>query len=400
MDLRSHYPYWLLRHGLVNNFPSLNKNISTEVAIVGAGISGALAAWYLCKAGFKVVIIDRRHAGMGSTVASTALLQYEIDVPLYELINKVGEKNATRSYLLCRDAIYKLGEICRKLNDKEIYQNKPSFQYASYKKDVIPLQKEYDLRKKIGFELEWLDNNEIQKKFGFNKPAGVLSKDGAEADAYKITQLILEKCKQFGLQVYDHTEIINILHHKKSIELETKEKKKIKARWLVIACGYESQKYLPKQVEILHSTFAIVSEPVAQKNFWYKNALIWETAQPYLYLRTTADDRILVGGRDVNFTDPVKRDKILTTKTKDLEKAFTQLFPRIRFRTDFSWAGAFSSTKDGLPYIGSVAGKPHTYFSLGFGGNGITFSIIGAEIIRDLLLGKKNEDAGIFSFQR
>lgn len=400
MDLRSHYPYWLLHHGLVNNFPSLSKNISTEVAIIGAGISGALAAWYLCKAGFKVAIFDRRHAGMGSTVASTGILQYEIDTPLNKLINKVGEKNATRSYILCREAIYKLGDICYELNNKDVYQTKPSFQFASYKKDVPSLRKEYQLRKQRGFELDWLEPQDIQKKFGFNKPAGLLSKDGAESDAYKITQLILERCQQQGLQVYDHTTIKKILHDKKNIELVTDENKKIKARWLIMACGYESQKYLPKQIEILHSTFAIVSESMPQKNFWHKNAIIWETAQPYLYIRTTSDNRILVGGKDIESTDPAKRDQILGSKTKDLEQAFARLFPNIRFKTDFAWAGTFSSTKDGLPYIGSIAGKPRSYFSLGFGGNGITFSVIGAEIIRDHLLGKKNSDAAIFSFQR
>jgi glycine/D-amino acid oxidase-like deaminating enzyme len=128
--------------------------------------------------------------------------------------------------------------------------------------------------------------------------------------------------------------------------------------------------------------------------------LIWETATPYLYLRTTNDNRILIGGKDIPFTNPVKRDRLINQKTKTLERSFTKLFPEIGFKTDFKWAGAFASTKDGLPYIGSIPQKPHTYFALGFGGNGITFSAIAANIIRDLLAGKKNADAGIFSFDR
>src|SRR5689334_13130658 len=91
MDLRSNYPYWLLNHGIVRRYPSLDKNISTEIVVIGGGISGVLTAWHLQKAGFRVVVVDQRHIGMGSTVASTALLQYEIDVPLHELIDKVGE---------------------------------------------------------------------------------------------------------------------------------------------------------------------------------------------------------------------------------------------------------------------------------------------------------------------
>jgi len=72
----------------------------------------------------------------------------------------------------------------------------------------------------------------------------------------------------------------------------------------------------------------------------------------------------------------------------------------IPLKPDFSWAGAFATTKDGLPYIGTIPERPNTYFALGFGGNGITFSVIAAEILRDLIQGKKNENAKLFMFNR
>src|ERR1700733_2564601 len=100
MDLYSNSPYWLLKNGLLNSYPSVAKNYSTEVVIMGAGISGALMGYHLKEAGFDFMIVDRRHVGMGSTAASTALIQYEIDQPLRKLIGKVGEKNALRSYQL------------------------------------------------------------------------------------------------------------------------------------------------------------------------------------------------------------------------------------------------------------------------------------------------------------
>ncbi len=400
MNLRSGAPYWLLRHGLISNYPSLQQNINTDIVIMGAGISGALVAWECCQAGLQVAVVDRRHAGTGSTSASTALLQYEIDTPLHKLVHLVGKKHATKSYLLCRDAIYRLQDICRQLPDTGLFAPKPSLQYASYKKHVSDLREEYRLRKEAGIELQWLEEEDISARFGFTRPAGLLSRDGAEADAYRITHNVLKACCQKGLQVYDNTEITRIQHRKRSVCLETGNGYKISARKLVIACGYESQQYIPRKVQELHSTYAIASEPFAQKDFWYRNALIWETATPYLYLRTTSDNRIIIGGRDIEFTNPLKRDRMLSAKSRELEKAAKKLFPSIPFKTDFAWAGNFAGTKDGLPYIGTIPQRPHTWFSLGFGGNGITFSIIGAAIIRDALLGKKNRDAEIFSFDR
>ena len=400
MNLHSPSPYWLLRHGIINSYPSLNADLKTEIVIIGAGISGALVANQLCQAGYNMVIVDRRHAGMGSTAASTALLQYEIDKPLHQLIDLIGKKEAVKSYQLCRKAIFDIKKICGQFKEPDLFTLKPSFQFASYKKDVADLYKEYTLRKQVGFPVQWLDEKSILKKFGFEKPAGLLSQDGAEADAYKLTHSLLKKWIAKGLQVYDNTEIIAIRHTKHEIELITDNKKKVRAKKLIIACGYESQQYIPKKVQELQATYAIASEPFAGKNFWYKNALIWETATPYMYLRTTSDNRILMGGKDIPFSNPVKRDSLLIQKAKSLEQSFSKLFPGMLFKTDFKWAGIFASTKDGLPYIGSIPQRPNTYFALGFGGNGITFSAVAANIIKDLLMGKKNRDAALFSFDR
>lgn len=400
MDLRSAYPYWLLRHGIINSYPSLQKNIQTDIAIIGAGISGALVAWELMKAGHAVTVIDRRHAGTGSTAASTGLLQYEIDTPLYKLIKLAGEGNAVRSYILCRNAIYELEKICRLLKAEGLFNARPSLQYASYNSHVSNLEKECRLRENAGFDLQWMDRRAIKANYGFDKPAGLLSADGAEADAYRITHLLLSACIDLGASVFDNTEVLEIHHKKNGVALATSTGFNIKARKLVIACGYESQRYIPKQVQYLHSTFSIVSEPFAMQDFWFNNSLIWETRNPYLYLRTSNDNRILVGGKDVAWSNPQRRDEWLPGKARELEKSFKELFPRIHFKTDFKWAGVFASTKDGLPYIGSIPERPHTYFALGFGGNGITFSVVASRIIRDILEGKKNSDAAIFSFTR
>src|SRR5258706_8467021 len=129
MDLRSDYPYWLLRQDIIRSYPSLDHNAKADLPIMGAGISGALAAWYLAEAGFNAILVDRHHIGMGSTGANTSLLQYELDVPLYELIRKIGERKAIRSYILCREAIRILDNISGQLKPGNAFTLKPIFQF-------------------------------------------------------------------------------------------------------------------------------------------------------------------------------------------------------------------------------------------------------------------------------
>jgi glycine/D-amino acid oxidase-like deaminating enzyme len=119
-----------------------------------------------------------------------------------------------------------------------------------------------------------------------------------------------------------------------------------------------------------------------------------------MYYRITNDNRILIGGKDDDFYDPEKRDASIKKKAKQLEESFRKKFPHIPIRTDFRWAGTFAGTKDGLPYIGTVEEHPNTWFALGFGGNGITFSLIAAKMIRDMIVGKERKDLELFSFYR
>lgn len=400
MDLRSSDPYWLLKNGLVSNFPSLKANQKTDIAIMGAGITGALCAWHLCRAGFKVILCDKRHVGMGSTAASTALLQYEIDTPLWQLIEKVGEANAIRSYELCAYAIEGVEKICRNFKNQAGFTYRPSLQFASYKKDLPNLEKEYRLRKDHGFDVSWWNSEKFKQAVGFDVPGALFSQLGAEVDAYQLTHRLLASCQRKGTLVYDNTRITKINHDKNSVRLLTEQGYTLQAKHLVIASGYESQYYIPQKVQSLQATYAVVSEPMPDQPFWFRNSLIWETAQPYLYLRTTKDKRILIGGLDDEMYAPDKRDQRVPAKAKQLKNKFQTLFPKIPFKIDFQWAGTFASTKDGLPYIGSIRQRPNTSFALGFGGNGITFSLLAAEQITRTLCKQPDPDRNLFSFQR
>ena len=400
MNLQAGYPYSLIKHGLLFNYPKLNKNLETDVLVVGGGISGALVAWHLVKRGIGCVLADSRTIGLGSTCASTGLLQYEIDTALSELKDIVGLKQAVRAYHLCRQAIYELGDISKEIGFNE-FEYKRSLYYAAHKKDISFLRDEFTIRKESGFDIEYLSAAALKKEVGFNAPAALLSNDGAQVDAYLFSHRLLQHAIKQGLLVFDRTKIINLGYQNKNSIFKTEDKFTIKAKRIVYATGYESVKYVSKSIVKLLSTFATVSEHMDDDSRVHKNDLmIWNTANPYLYMRTTHDGRILIGGRDENFYNPLKRDKMIKRKAVQLAEDFKTLFPAVDFKPEFSWAGTFGATKDGLPFIGNYKPIRNGYFALGFGGNGITFSQVAATIIADLIEGKNNSDARLFSFDR
>lgn len=400
MNLSSGYPLWLVRYGLPFDYPKLLEDIKTEVVIMGGGISGALVSYYLTNAGVENVVVDGRTIGLGSTCASTSLLQYEIDTPLSELQHKVGLYNAVRAYRLCDESIDTLQSICSKLKFEE-FEKLESLYYSASKKDVKFIEEEFYIRKKHGFNVQLLDEKNVYNNFKLTAPNAILSAQGAQTNAYSLTHALHQASIKKGCKVYDRTCITKIDHRTDDVKLTAENGHTIIANKVVFATGYESVKYIDKKIVDLQSTYAMCSE---QGNAHYApfahKALLWNTADPYLYMRTTPDNRILIGGRDEKFSNAKKRDELLPGKKDLLLKDFKKLYPGVEFKPEFSWCGTFGATKDGLPYIGEYKKLPHSYFALGFGGNGITFSLIAAEILKDIILGRKNNDSEIFSFDR
>ncbi|MEJ7780220.1 MAG: FAD-dependent oxidoreductase [Daejeonella sp.] len=400
MDLKSGLPWWLIRNGLMKEYKSLQEDKKAEVVIIGSGITGALAAHFLCEAGVKCIVVDKRMACTGSTTASTAQLQYEIDVFLYELCDMVGTANAVESYKLCLESIATLQKIISEMKIDCGFEIKSSLYLADSTTDAVKLKREFEIRQKHGLPVEYLGRNSLKKRFNINREAALYNKCSAQVDAYMLSRHLLEyHMEKSGLEVYSHTDIVKVRSGKNQITLTTDKKNTITAKKMVCSPGFESEFFLKEKVMRLNSTYVFVSRPVLSK-LWPETCLIWETARPYQYIRTTSDNRVIVGGEDEKFTSAVSRDKKMKRKTEKILEKFHKLFPDIELEVDFTWCGVFGETKDGLPYIGEHKDHPNTYFALGYGGNGITFSVIAAEIIRELYTGKPSGKEKIFRFDR
>ena len=400
MNLHSDYPFWLVKEGVLTDYPRLQQDTETGALIIGGGISGALIGHELAKRRIASIIVDKRHIGFGSTSSSTALLQYEIDNPLHRLSGEIGEARAVRSFELGVEAIDKLGAVCDRILGKADFRRRPSLWYASYAKDVKEtIGPEFRARKRAGFDVRLLGEDDVRRTFGFAAPAAILSRAGATCHPYKLTDALLRDFKRMGGRVYDLTRVVGWSETKTRIEVTTAGGPRIRARHVIVAAGYETQGFLDRRVTSFHSTYAIASKPGGPRDPWHRNAMIWETKTPYLYLRTASDGRIFVGGRDEEFSDPRKRDALIGRKSRQLLADFRKLFPDVPFEIDFAWAGTFGETRDGLPYIG-IVGSKRVHYAMGYGGNGITFSIVAADMIADALTGKKNRDAPLFGFDR
>lgn len=400
-NIRSSEAYWLLRNGIGDASGSLEESLECDVAIIGAGITAALVADALIATGKRIVVLDARDIAQGSTSASTALLQYEIDEHLIELTKLLGAKAAIRAYLACAESFTLLEQRFPELLPLAGYERRESLYLASDEKAVSTLRAELTARRGIGLACEWLEGDELRNRFGCQRPGGILSALGAQVDPFRFARGLFAGCVRHGVRVFARSKVTQIEDRGETLRLHTAEGLTVTAAQVAVCAGYESLEFLAEGFADVNNTFALVTQPLAQRERLATMPLIWESDRPYLYMRSTPDARLLVGGMDVPFKSAVARDVLLPRQVRKLAGQYQDLFGEELPPVDYAWAGSFAETRDGLPLIGRVPGmSPRLQFALCYGGNGITYSVHAADMIRAGVEGRTHELDDIFGFKR
>lgn len=380
--------------------PQLEDKQSCEVVVIGGGMSGAITSYVLSRQGVSTIMLEQERIGSGSSSANTGLFQFMNDDPLTELIEIHGEQKAVGFYKLCEKAVQSLSEIADNLSLDTEFRQRSSLYYASSEEDAAMIRNEYNTLSKYGFKVEYWDQERIQSSFPFSKSAAIYTPNDAEANPLKLVQGLIHDAVKQGLKVFENSGVEKVDYSDQGVAVFTKHGQ-VEAKTIIWATGYDTQEWKPDKLASLDSTYAIMTEPVHDLSSWYERALIWETNRPYLYMRTTVDNRIVVGGLDERLTNVgMSHDKTEINGQKLLRK-LQEHFPTLGdISIAHSWAGVFATSKDGAPMIGRHPHYPHSYFIEGYGGNGTVYSMLAADLLADAVSGKEPDVLNWFSITR
>lgn len=396
LDLRTGRPVWMAYRAPKPHSSPLKRDIKTDVLIVGAGISGAMIAEMLTDQGQKVVLIDRRGPMMGSTPATTALVQNEIDTPLLHLTKMIGKGDAQAAWRRSRLALASLKARVQELQIRCDLAERPSLLLAGDVLDARGLEEEIEVRRECGIYADFLTRSQLKDKFNLSRTAAILNPDNIALDPRKLTAGLLNASIARGAVIYAPLEAVTFEDGVNGVLVGTRQGPTIHSAKVVLATGYELASIAPSKGHSIISTWAMATRPQRQ-NLWPREAFIWEASDPYLYLRATPDGRVICGGEDEVFEDEEKRDALLPEKIGRIAKKLSKLVPRLDTTPEFAWAGSFGTTPTGLPIIGKIPRRSNIWSIMGYGGNGITYSRIAAELVTSAILGKKDCDAALFA---
>lgn len=402
MQLTNGELYWKENSKIKHIYPYLTYDANCDVLVIGGGITGALTAYFLAKEGLNVIVVEKNILGFSSTSASTALLDYQLDVDLNRLEKVIGENQAKRMYKLCYDAIKEIEKIDKEFEANTEFEKKDSLYFSNKFMPNSNMQKESAERKNIGFETKYVNSSNI-----INMNSGILTKNSsATLNPFKFTQeLFLYLSKFENVRIYENTSIIDIYSKFDYVECYTNNDFLITASKVIFSTGVESFKYIRQIPAQVYKTFTIVTKPVHELKSFNTNFTAKEATEPFHYIRFTNDARVIYGGEDMKYTDRLENEKYLndiaSSKYKRLISNLKRTFNNFEnLSIDYAFNGTYAQSKDGLPIIDEIDSMPNCFCNLGYGTNGIIYSTIGAKLLKDAVKGYYTKDMNMFKINR
>ncbi|MGN7387424.1 NAD(P)/FAD-dependent oxidoreductase [Sporosarcina sp. SAFN-015] len=399
MDLHKGSLYWPTTYQSTHRKKQTKKEDCYDAVIVGGGISGALTALSLVERNLKIAVLDKRQLAAGSTSANTGLLQYSNDIMLHELIEQIGLNDAVHFYRNCLEAVGQLENVASQLSVDPHFMRKESIYYASDEDDVVKIEKEYQTLTKYGFPCTYWGKESLLSNTGINRPCAIVTFRDAEVNPYAFANGIFDLAETKGAHLFEFTEMLDVNEFEDILRISTTDGD-MQTKNIIFTTGYETLPIGKRNGADINRSYVIVTEPLGEVPAWYDNALIWETKRPYLYMRTTADRRIIVGGLDENNGVVEISDDLLTKRGNELRDKFNEVFPHLEIKIDYAYCATFGESLDNLPFIGEHPHRKKHFYLLGYGGNGTVYSMLGAEILADQLCRIKHPAAHIVQLTR
>lgn len=402
--LRIGQSYWLDEFaGRGPRLPTLRGRHQADIAIVGGGVTGCAAALLFARAGARVVLVDARRIGRGSTAASTALLMQEPDVDFRQLADRYGAAVARRIWTCSRGAVAELRRTLASVGAPAL-EAVPSLYFTTDAAQVKTLEQEAALRRRAGFPCRVLDEDATRRLAGFDAEGAILTPGNAQVDPYRACLALARGARRAGGTLFERSPVGRIDHTRDGVTLHLRGGD-VAADRVVIATGYATEEFKPLAGRFKMMNTYVIATPrlpaATRRAIGLGDVMLWDTGRPYHYLRWTPDHRLLIGGLDRPRVPRQTRVPALQRRAAALMDDLVALYPALQgMRPDYAWEGLFAQTPDGLPYIGTHARYPRHLFALGYGGNGMTLGFFAAQALVRIAKRKSRPDDALFRFNR
>jgi glycine/D-amino acid oxidase-like deaminating enzyme/nitrite reductase/ring-hydroxylating ferredoxin subunit len=386
--------YWL-RSASIPEYPSLGRDLTVDVVVIGGGITGLTAAYLLKTSGLTVAVLERDRLARIDTGHTTAHLTMVTDLQLNELVESFGEAAARAIWDAGRIAIDQIESHVLAEDIECDFKRVPGYLHEAIEGTGATrdeLKEVAELARHLGFEASFVDSVPHIER------AGVRFGEQAMFHPRKYLAGLARTIPGSGSHIFENTSADEVKDAPLSVKCGHFT---VKCDYVVLATHNPLiGKSSLVSATVLQTKLALYSSYVVGGLLpagTIPHGLYWDTSDPYHYLRVEPQrlhnaDYAIFGGED-HKTGQVEDTRACYAR---LEEKARKVLPS--FQLTDRWSGQVIETNDGLPYIGETSERQ--FAATGFAGNGMTFGTLAAMMARDAALGRTNPWKDLLSTDR
>lgn len=369
----------------VPDYAKLRGPLTTDVAIVGGGLTGCATAYAFAAAGIKVVLLEADRIGRGSSAASLGWIAEAPGPSFQAAADAVGLKAARRAWQSWRRGALDFGALLRRLHVKCELAPTSTLHVARSSEDVLHAQREFKTRRQAGAEATFVKGTAATALTGIPAAGAIRTRDGATLDPYRAALGLASAASARGACVFERAPVRKIAFDSQSVRVETAGGT-ISADSVIIATGRPTPLFKPLIRHFSYrSIYFALTEPVPariRRTLGHVDLVAVDAAEPPHYIRWVDDERLLVAGAEAPAVGDRLREKTVVQRTGQLMYELSTLYPDISgLAPAYGWEAGYARTRDGLPYIGPHRNFPRHLFAFGGGSQSVTEAYIASRML-------------------
>lgn len=369
----------------VPDYPKPRGPLTTDVAIVGGGLTGCATAYAFAAAGIKVVLLEADRIGRGSSASSLGWIADAPGPSFQAVSDAVGLKSARRAWQSWRRAALDFSALLRRLHVRCELAPTSMLHVARSSEEVVQLKREIKTRRQAGAEATFVNGAVAASLTGIPAAGAIRTRDGATVDPYRAALGLASAASARGASLFERAAVRTIAFDPKAVRVETAGGT-ISADCVVIATGRPTPLFKPLIRHFWHrSIYFALTEPVPariRRMLGHTDLVAIDAAEPPHTIRWVDDERLLVAGADAPSVADRLRERTVVQRTGQLMYELSTLYPDISgLAPAYGWEAGYARTRDGLPYIGPHRNFPRHLFAFGGGSQSLTEAYIASRAL-------------------
>ena len=391
-------------HSRIPSYPRHAGPLTTEVVVVGGGLTGCAAAYAFAAAGVPVVLVEGERIGQGGTSAAAGWISEDPGVPFAAVEKAIGLRKARDAFHAWRRAALDFSALLRRLEIRCHLEPHSALTVAFTPEQAARLKREQKARLLAGLETPALTARAVSGEIALSPALALRGRDGATLDPYRACLGLASAARERGVQIFERSPMTRITFGRKTADVHTTGGT-IRTRRVVVAVPAPAGPFRSLARHFWFRTaYLALTEPVPAKirqRLGTRATVVRDSADPPHLVRWLDDERLLVVGADTESPPERQREKVIVQRTGQLMYELSVLYPEISgIQPAYGWGVGYARTAEGLPYIGPHRNFPHQLFAFGDSSHSLTGAYLASRILLRHYLGEVESSDRAFEFTR